>query len=76
MLFRLAGLPVTFPLWVIHRVAEEAENEFYDERTIVSALAQLSQLHDQGEIDADVFERDKAVLVERLKEARARQTRK
>lgn len=75
MLLRLAGLPVSFPLWVVQKVVEEAENEFYDERTIVSGLAELTQQRDQGEISEEAFARDKAILVDRLKEARARQER-
>lgn len=73
MLMRLAALPVTFPLWAIRKVAEEAENEFYDQRKILAALAELSQLHEQGEIGPEEFARDKQVLVDRLREARARQ---
>ncbi len=73
MLLRLLGLPVTFPLWTIQKVMEEAEKDFYDERKILSALAQLTQMHDQGEISTDEYADNKAVLVDRLREARARQ---
>lgn len=73
MLFKLLGLPVTFPLWTVQKVMEEAEKDFYDERKIVSALAELTQMHDQGEIGTEEYSENKAVLVDRLREARARQ---
>ena len=75
MLFQIAGLPVTFPLWTIHKVMEEAENEFYDERKILATLAELSQQHDQGEISEEEFTENKEILVDRLEEARARKER-
>lgn len=75
MLFKLLGLPVTFPLWTVQKVMEEAENDFYDERKIMSALAELTQLHDQGEISTEEYSDNKTVLVDRLREARARQQR-
>lgn len=76
MLLKLLGLPVTFPLWTVQKVMEEAEKDFYDERKIMSALAELTQMHDQGEISTEEYSDNKAVLVDRLREARARQQQK
>lgn len=73
MLFKLLGLPVTFPLWTVQKVMAEAEKDFYDERKIMSALAELTQMHDQGEISTEEYSENKAVLVDRLRESRARQ---
>jgi hypothetical protein len=69
---------VTFPLapargvvWVVERVLEEAENEYYDPAPVHRALAELERLLLAGEIDEETFDQREDELLDRLEEIRA-----
>jgi hypothetical protein len=69
---------VTFPLapvrgvvWVVERVLEEAENEYYDPAPVHRALAELERLLVAGEIDEETFDQREDELLDRLEEIRA-----
>ncbi|MFF8828276.1 gas vesicle protein GvpG [Streptomyces sp. NPDC015131] len=66
---------VTLPLapvrgfgWVIQRVTEAAEEEYYDARPVVAALAELEKQLTSGEIDQETFDRREDELLDRLEE--------
>ncbi|MFI9048477.1 gas vesicle protein GvpG [Streptomyces sp. NPDC053427] len=69
---------VTFPLapvrgvtWVVERVLEAAENEYYDPAPVERELAELERALLAGEIDEDTFDRREDELLDRLDEIRA-----
>jgi uncharacterized membrane protein len=71
---------VTLPLapvrgvgWVVERVLEEAENEYYDPAPVHRELAELERRLLAGEIDEETFDRREDELLDRLEEIRARQ---
>ncbi|QGV77729.1 gas vesicle protein GvpG [Streptomyces ficellus] len=66
---------VTLPLapvrgvgWVVQRVTEAAEEEYYDSRPVVKALADLEQELTSGRIDQETFDRREDELLDRLEE--------
>ncbi|MFC8916090.1 gas vesicle protein GvpG [Streptomyces sp. NPDC047821] len=66
---------VTLPLapvrgvgWVVQRVTEAAEQEYYDARPVVQALAELEQELMSGRIDQETFDRREDELLDRLEE--------
>jgi hypothetical protein len=75
MLFKLLGLPVTLPAagikWVFKTVAEQAENEYYDDGPVKEALLLLNMQLEEGEITEEEFAEQEAVLFQRLREIRA-----
>ncbi|MEU7642571.1 gas vesicle protein GvpG [Streptomyces sp. NPDC039016] len=69
---------VTFPLapvrgvaWVIERVFEAAEDEYYDPGPVQRELAELERALLAGEIDEETFDRREDELLDRLDEIRA-----
>ncbi|MGW1886045.1 gas vesicle protein GvpG [Streptomyces sp. NPDC001970] len=69
---------VTLPLapvrgvgWVMDRVLEAAENEYYDPEPVQRELAQLESLLLAGQIDEETFDRREDELLDRLEEIRA-----
>ncbi|MFD8804528.1 gas vesicle protein GvpG [Streptomyces sp. NPDC059597] len=70
---------VTLPLapvrgvgWVMQRVLEAAENEYYDPAPVKRELAELERRLVAGEIDEETFDRREDELLDRLEEIRAR----
>ncbi|MFG2138282.1 gas vesicle protein GvpG [Streptomyces sp. NPDC048650] len=68
----------TFPLapvrgitWVVGRVLEAAENEYYDPEPVERELAELERALLAGEIDEETFDRREDELLDRLDEIRA-----
>jgi hypothetical protein len=74
LLFKLLTLPVTGPLdatvWAARKIAEQAENVYYDDIPIRIALQELELRLDLGEIDEETFEAEEAELLVRLQEIR------
>ncbi|MBJ7903071.1 gas vesicle protein GvpG [Streptomyces sp. NPDC003656] len=69
---------VTLPLapvrgvgWVMERVLEAAENEYYDPAPVKRELAELERRLVAGEIDEETFDRREDELLDRLEEIRA-----
>ncbi|SEL26732.1 gas vesicle protein GvpG [Streptacidiphilus jiangxiensis] len=63
--------PVRGTIWVLERVVETAENEYYDPGPIESELADLERALLAGEIDEETFDRCEDELLDRLDEIRA-----
>jgi hypothetical protein len=73
-LSRLLTFPVTVPvdaaLWTARKLAERAEETFYDDAPVRAALMELEMKLDLGEIDEESFEQQETELLQRLKEIR------
>ena len=69
-LLTLPLAPVRGVAWVAEQVADQAEQELYDEGRIRRELAAVALAHDAGEIDDDTMERQVDALLERLEEGR------
>ncbi|MFF1400496.1 gas vesicle protein GvpG [Streptomyces sp. NPDC058287] len=63
--------PVRGVVWVMDRVMEAAEQEYYDPAPVHRELAQLEQKLLTGEIDEETFDRREDELLDRLEEIRA-----
>ena len=63
--------PVRGTIWVLERVVETAENEYYDPGPIERELADLEKALLAGEIDEETFDRCEDKLLDRLDEIRA-----
>jgi hypothetical protein len=69
---------VTLPLapvrgvgWVVDRVLEAAEQEYYDPAPVERELAELEKALLAGEIDPETFDRREDELLDRLEEIAA-----
>ncbi|MEE4419776.1 gas vesicle protein GvpG [Streptomyces bugieae] len=74
LLGEIAALPVApvrGVLWVLQRVVEAAENEYYDPAPVEQELAALERQLLAGEIDEETFDRREDELLDRLEEIRA-----
>ncbi|MFD8257475.1 gas vesicle protein GvpG [Streptomyces griseoluteus] len=56
--------------WVVERVLEAAEDEYYDPAPIHAELAALEKRLLAGEIDEETFDRREDELLDRLEEIR------
>ncbi|MFF4535045.1 gas vesicle protein GvpG [Streptomyces aureus] len=65
--------PVRGVAWVMDRVLEAAEDEYYDPAPIRLQLADLERQLNAGEIDEETFDRVEDQLLDRLDEIRAYQ---
>lgn len=63
--------PVRGVLWVVARVAEAAENEYYDPAPVQRELAELEKALLDGRIDEEDYDRREDELLDRLEEIRA-----
>ncbi|MFD0260092.1 gas vesicle protein GvpG [Kitasatospora indigofera] len=63
--------PVRGTLWVLERVVETAENEYYDPAPVEQELAELERALLAGQIDEEAFDRREDELLDRLDEIRA-----
>lgn len=52
--------------WLARTIAEEAERESLDEGRVRSQLLELQQQYDAGEIEADEYDRQETIVLERL----------
>ena len=64
--------PVRGVVWVVERVKEAAEAEYYDPEPIKRELAALERALLAGEIDEETFDRREDELLDRLDEINAR----
>jgi hypothetical protein len=64
--------PVRGVTWVVARVEEAAEEEFYDPAPVQRELAALEQALLDGRIGEEEFDRREDELLDRLEEIRAR----
>ncbi|MFI5771427.1 gas vesicle protein GvpG [Streptomyces sp. NPDC051658] len=74
LLTQLATLPlapVRGVAWVMERVVEAAENEYYDPVPVERELAALERALVAGDIDEETFDRREDELLDRLDEIRA-----
>jgi hypothetical protein len=62
--------PVDTALWTARKLAERAEEIYYDDSPVRAALLELEMKLDLGEIDEETFEREETELLQRLKEIR------
>jgi hypothetical protein len=69
-LLTLPLAPVRGVGWVAEQLADQAEQELYDEGRIMRELAAVELAHDAGEIDDQTLERQVDALLERLEEGR------
>ncbi|MFD9723007.1 gas vesicle protein GvpG [Streptomyces sp. NPDC059072] len=60
--------PVRAVVWVAQRIADRADEEYYDPAPVWAALAELEARLRRGEIDQDAFERAEDELLDRLDE--------
>ncbi|MET7617931.1 gas vesicle protein GvpG [Streptomyces sp. NPDC005408] len=70
-LLTLPLAPVRGAVWVVDRVLEAAENEYYDPAPVQRELAELERQLVAGDIDEETFERREDELLDRLEEIRA-----
>ncbi|MCX5317433.1 gas vesicle protein GvpG [Streptomyces sp. NPDC005134] len=63
--------PVRGVAWVMERVVEAAENEYYDPAPVERELAELERALLAGDIDEETFDRREDELLDRLDEIRA-----
>jgi hypothetical protein len=62
--------PVRGTVWIAEKIYEQAESEFYDERTIRAQLMEIDRARQAGEIDEQAAAEAEDILVERLIAAR------
>ncbi|MFE2937084.1 gas vesicle protein GvpG [Streptomyces sp. NPDC059278] len=62
--------PVRGAAWVMERLVEAAENEYYDPAPVERELGQLERQLVAGEIDEETFDRREDALLDRLDEIR------
>ena len=62
--------PVRGTVWVAERIYEQAEAEYYDERTIRAQLMEIDAAREAGEIDEATAAEAEDILLERLIAAR------
>ncbi|MFF4011311.1 gas vesicle protein GvpG [Streptomyces sp. NPDC001717] len=60
--------PVRAVVWVAQRIADRADEEYYDPAPVWAALAELEARLRRGEIDQDAFDRAEDELLDRLDE--------
>ncbi|WP_030798691.1 MULTISPECIES: gas vesicle protein GvpG [unclassified Streptomyces] len=63
--------PVRGIVWVMEKVVEAAENEYYDPAPVEKQLAALERQLLAGEIDEETFDQREDELLDRLEEIRA-----
>ncbi|MEU7641702.1 gas vesicle protein GvpG [Streptomyces sp. NPDC039016] len=63
--------PVRGVAWIVERIVEAAEDEYYDPRPIQQQLVKLEDALLAGEIDEETFDKREDELLERLEEIRA-----
>jgi hypothetical protein len=69
-LLTLPLAPVRGVAWVAEQVAEQAENELYDEQRIMRELTELEMAREAGQIGEEDFERSIDDVLARLEVSR------
>ncbi|MEU0990984.1 MULTISPECIES: gas vesicle protein GvpG [unclassified Streptomyces] len=72
-LLLLPAAPARGSLWVLRRVVEEAERQYYDPAAVQGELGRLSEQFEAGEIDEETFDRREDELLDRLEIAQNRE---
>jgi hypothetical protein len=76
LLLKLLTLPVTGPIdsviWLADKMAEQAENELYNESAVRAKLMELELRYEMGEIGEDEFNQAEEELLALLKTIRER----
>ncbi|MDY0812773.1 gas vesicle protein GvpG [Kitasatospora purpeofusca] len=67
--------PVRATVWVLERVVEAAEDEYYDPAPVERELAELEKALLAGDIDGETFDRREDELLDRLDEISAHRRR-
>ncbi|URM92446.1 gas vesicle protein GvpG [Streptomyces sp. MRC013] len=62
----LPAAPLRGTAWVLRRVVEEAERQYYDPAAVRRELARLTERLEAGEIDEETFDRLEDQLLDRL----------
>ena len=65
-LLTLPLAPVRGTVWIAERLQEQAENELYDESSIRSALLELEEARERGELEEEEIAAAEDALIERL----------
>lgn len=73
-LLTLPLAPVRATIWLAERVQEQAESEYYDESTIHTALMELDQVRESGELPEAEIAAAEDELLERLMAIREMKT--
>jgi len=72
MLFKLLTLPVSGPLsgtqWLAEKIAEQAEQQYYNPEVVQAQLMQLELQLDLGQITEEAYMAQEELLLARLKE--------
>ncbi|WP_225835454.1 gas vesicle protein GvpG [Streptomyces sp. NK08204] len=72
----LPAAPVRGIWWVLDKVVQVAEDEYYDPAPIQEELVTLERARAEGSLDEEEFEQREDQLLQRLEEIRAYQLRK
>ncbi len=67
--FPISG-PIAGALWTAQKIAERAEEVYYDDAPLKAALMELELRLDLGEIDEETFEAEETEILTRLNEIR------
>lgn len=74
LISNLLTLPVSGPFrgvgWVLGKIAESAEREYYNPAAVKALLTELENRLDKGDISEDEYEAEEARLLDRLQEIR------
>jgi hypothetical protein len=72
-LLTLPLAPLRGVIWIAEKIQEQAEYELYDENRIRAQLVELELAYETGTIDDESYASLEEQLIDRLREARARQ---
>jgi hypothetical protein len=77
LLLKLLALPVSGPIegviWIADKIAEQADQEMYNEDAVRGQLMELELRLDMGEISEQEFEESETALLDHLRVIRERQ---
>jgi hypothetical protein len=74
-IFMLPFAPVRGVGWVLEKVVQAAEDEYYDPGPVQEALVNLERAREEGQLDEEELARQEQALLDRLQEIRAYQMR-
>ncbi|MGW5418809.1 gas vesicle protein GvpG [Streptomyces sp. NPDC003943] len=72
----LPAAPIRGVGWVLDKVVQAAEQEYYDPGPVQEQLAELEREREAGRVSEEEFEEQEESLLRRLEEIRAYQLRK
>ena len=62
--------PIKFPVWIAKKLSEYAEKEMADDSKIHEDLLELQMRYEMGEISDEEYDKQEAMLMEKLEEIR------